>query len=133
MMRIKPEQPLRDAMILLVVVVGCALAGWFGAREFVGENWQIVGAVVGVFSAQALLKLITPSHAMLRRFSWPYMLVTMALGLAAVVLASDWSLLGAWTLPTVALLFVSIWVVRAAIGPRKGSSDANVHDGAGER
>jgi len=123
MMKIDPE--LRDIWLW----AGASIVAAFIAREaaqvwvWLPENWVAVATVVAGLGAQIVLKLAMPSHLILSRFSWSYMIIVVAIIVSIVTLVTNVRLLGFLvTAATVLGLILLYVIVHLTIGPKDDAS-----------
>lgn len=121
MMKIDPV--LRDIWLWAVASIVAAFIAKEAAQVWLPENWVAVATVVAGLGAQIVLKLAMPSHLILSRFSWPYMIIVAAIIIAIVTFVTNVRLLGFLvTAATVLGLILLYVIVHLTIGPKDDAS-----------
>jgi hypothetical protein len=90
---------LRDLLILMGAVAA-AMVGGALLRFLLPPRWEVLLGVGLLFAAGAAVKLRWPNNSFLREVTWPYFLMVFVIVEAAILVLSDWSLLGYWTIPS---------------------------------
>lgn len=113
-------QRLRDILLFTGAVVAAVCAGAV-VRQLVEPRWEFMLGFAALFVACAGVKLRWPGNAIMRNFSWPYVILVFVLAEAAALLLADWNIVGAWwTIPAVVCLGLAYCFVHMVYGPRRG-------------
>lgn len=109
----------RDLAALLGALAAAIVLGAV-ARRFLDAQWETVLGVGLVLAALAGVKWRRPANVLMRRISWAHfgvLFVAVELGL---VLLSDLSLLGYWTIPSVVILGLGYCCLYLVFERRRG-------------
>lgn len=112
-------QQLRDILVQTGAVIVALMLG-AALSNFMESRWEAALAVALLFAANAFVKLRWPTNWILASMSWLYFWTTFAIFESAVVLLSDVSIAGYWTVPSVIGLGLLYCVVHLVLGPREG-------------
>lgn len=93
----------RDLAVLFGALASAIVFGAI-ARRFLDAQWETLLGVGFVFGALAVVKWRWPSNVLMRRISWAHFSVLAGAIEVGLLLLSDWSLLGYWTIPAVVLI-----------------------------
>jgi len=93
----------RDLGVLFGALATAIVLGAI-ARRFLDAQWETMLGVSLVFAALAAVKWRWPGNVLMRRISWAHFGVLFAAIELGLLLLSDVSLLGYWTIPGVVIL-----------------------------
>lgn len=121
------SKQLRDVVLITAPAV-LAMAIFVLGQGHIPENWLAPAAFGTNFLLQIAVKAFVPDHQPLRFYPWPYLLLVIALAMALLILANNWSLLG-WFTPlalfVIALILLSVSVVAALTDKKDDATPPN--------
>lgn len=109
----------RDLAALFVAVAAAIVLGAI-ARRFLDPQWETVLGVGLVMVALAAVKWRWPGNVLMRRISWAHFGVLVVATELGLVLLSDLSLLGYWTIPSVVILGLGYCCLHLVFERRRG-------------
>jgi hypothetical protein len=119
---------MKNGLIDLIVYVGGTLilfGFWMTAgREFAPQLFG-VWMFACAFAWAAILKVLWRQHVALSRVSWSYLALIGPLAVGGAYLASDFRVLGFWTMPALIGIVLAAALVVWRFGPRFGDDDPN--------
>ncbi|MGQ0533551.1 MAG: hypothetical protein ACT4OF_12810 [Caulobacteraceae bacterium] len=94
---------LRDLLMLIAALATAIVMGAI-LRFFPPSRWEMLLGVGVVFAAYAAVKFIQPSNKFVVRVAWSYLAMVFIILEAVILLLTDFSILGYWTIPSVICL-----------------------------